>query len=84
MNQPEILDLEISDEEYIELVNQGRDPVLEKLYEWQLERLQSARRSQPGSQKSPAIFSGKHSQKKQVSIHAKNWLLSCFDRYYNG
>lgn len=35
----EIIDLEMSDEEYLELVAQGRDPVSEKLYERQLVKL---------------------------------------------
>lgn len=36
---PDIIDLEMTDEEYLQLVAEGRDPVLEKLYERQLERL---------------------------------------------
>ncbi len=35
----EIIDLEMSDEEYLQRLAEGRDPVLEKLYERQLERL---------------------------------------------
>jgi hypothetical protein len=35
----EIIDLEMSDEEYLQLIAQGRDPVMEKLYERQLIKL---------------------------------------------
>lgn len=42
---PEIIDLEMSDEEYLNQIAEGRDPVLEKLYERQLARLQSQRRA---------------------------------------
>uniref|UniRef100_B8HLP4 Uncharacterized protein n=1 Tax=Cyanothece sp. (strain PCC 7425 / ATCC 29141) TaxID=395961 RepID=B8HLP4_CYAP4 len=42
---PEIIDLEMSDEEYLDQIAEGRDPVLEKLYERQLARLQSQRRA---------------------------------------
>lgn len=35
----EIIDLEMSDDEYLHLIAQGRDPVSEKLYERQLVKL---------------------------------------------
>lgn len=35
----EIIDLEMSDEKYLQLIAQGRDPVMEKLYEQQLVKL---------------------------------------------
>jgi hypothetical protein len=36
---PEIIDLEMSDEEYLQLLAEGRDPVLERLYARQLQSL---------------------------------------------
>lgn len=35
----EIIDLEMSDEEYLQLIAQGRDPVSEKLYKRQLAKM---------------------------------------------
>lgn len=40
---PEIIDLDISDEEYLQLVEQGKDPVIEKRIETDLVKLGGSR-----------------------------------------